>query len=94
MNNIAIDVFNHFGYKTQIKKINEECYELIEAITEYETEGKNLSQKEHIAEEIADVEFLLKQFKEAYKLENELIDKIILEKAKRTSERIKNRFYD
>ena len=47
-----IEIINHYGLKNQIRKFNEESYELIEALFE--------NNKEHIAEEIADCLLLIK----------------------------------
>ena len=31
-----LNIMEHFGYRNQMKKLNEECYELLEAIDNYE----------------------------------------------------------
>jgi len=54
------EIINHYGVIPQLRQFNEECFELIEAI--YEHEFEQVSNKEHIIEEIADVFVMLEQF--------------------------------
>lgn len=63
-----IEIINHYGLKNQIRKFNEESYELIEALFE--------NNKEHIAEEIADCLLLIKQFRDFYKIQDEEIREV------------------
>ena len=91
---------NYFGIEKQKRKFGEECDELKEAISEYETlkeyvGGAKMKQlKEHIAEEIADNLALLKQFQLFYEIEDDEIKKWLKFKNKRTNERIKTKYYE
>lgn len=99
-----IRIFSHFGYREQLKKLNEECYELIEAINDYEGQKQVCmefcsslhcdKEKEHIKEEIADIQVLLNQFKEEYEIWDDEIVDIMERKIDRTLERIKAGYYD
>ena len=86
MNDKLFKIFSHFGYRKQLRKFNEECYELTEAMLDNE--------REHIVEEIADVQVLLNQFKELYKIHDDEIVEIMEQKIERTLERIKAGYYD
>lgn len=81
-----LKIILHFGYKNQLKKLNEECYELIEAILE--------NNREHITEEIADVQVLLNQFKELWEIYDDEIVKVMEYKTNRTLERIESGYYE
>lgn len=63
-----IEIINHYGLKNQIRKFNEESYELIEALFE--------NDKEHITEEIADCLLLIRQFRDFYKIQDEAIREV------------------
>lgn len=96
-----LEIIEHFGIRNQLKKFNEECYELEEAILDYQTEiayfdedAMTLSIKKHIAEEIADVEVILLQIKEYYHIDGNEILKTMKNKIKRTLERIESGYYD
>ena len=79
-------IFSHFGYRKQLKKFSEECYELTEAMLDNE--------REHIKEEIADVQVLLNQFKEVYEFYDDEIVEIMEQKINRTLDRIKEGYYE
>lgn len=92
-----LKIINHYGIRNQLKKFNEECYELEEAILDYQTEiayfdedAMILSIKKHIAEEIADVMVMLEQFKLYYGISSEEITKIFWSKVDRQLGRIEN----
>lgn len=96
-----LKIIEHFDIRNQLKKFNEECYELEEAILDYQTEiayfdedAMTLSIKKHIAEEIADCMVILEQFKLHYGISNEEITKIFWEKVNRTLERIESGYYE
>ena len=96
-----LEIIEHFGIRNQLKKFNEECYELEEAILDYQTEiayfdedAMTLSIKKHIAEEIADVEVILLQIKEYYHIDGNEILKTMKNKIKRTLERIESGYYE
>lgn len=75
-----IEIINHYGLKNQIRKFNEESYELIEALFE--------NDKEHITEEIADCLLLINQFKAYYKIKDKDIQKVYDYKIARQERRI------
>ena len=53
MEDKLLKIINNYGVLNQVRKFNEECYELTEAIFDYEyTEISDEKWKEHIAEEI------------------------------------------
>lgn len=86
-----LKIINHYGVNHQLKKIHEEYFELDEAIFDYITRDENMyHDREHIAEEIADVEMMLKQFQYYYKIKDEEIEDVMKYKVERTLERIKN----
>lgn len=62
-------IIEHYGINNQLKKLTEEVYELQESILE----RHNI---EHILEEYADVEVILEQIKQYFKLDNDKIELI------------------
>lgn len=97
-----LKIIEHFGIRNQMKKLNEECYELIEAIANYQdiepftTEDTNFKAifKNHVIEEIADCLVLINQFIEYYKIDNNDVAKIMQEKINRTLDRIESGYYE
>jgi len=97
-----LEIINHYGILPQLKYFQSEVFELNEAILQYEHINNydltssnfkaygNNQMKEHIAEEIADVEVMLLQFKEYYHIDGNEILKIMNEKIERQLNRIKN----
>lgn len=95
-----LKIINHYRVLPQLKQLNEEAYELIEAIRDYETSGwdfdyedyKELEAKYryHIEEEFADVMVMLEQFKSYYELDNDRIVDIMYKKIDRQLERLAN----
>ena len=98
MKNDLLKIIKHYGERHQQKKLNEEVFELIEAIRDYEEDYIKVDcddyftqhLKKHIEEEFADVMVLLSQIKYYYELDSERIKKIMEEKIVRQLERIKN----
>lgn len=94
------EIINHYGVMPQLKYFQSEVFELNEAIFQYEEQKRVCEQccgtlhcekeKEHIAEEIADVLVMICQFKEHYGIDGNEIMKIMNEKIDRQLERIKN----
>lgn len=95
-------IITHYGVLPQLKYFQSEIFELNEAILQYEhinnyyktssnfkTYGNNLM-KEHITEEIADVQLMLNQFKRYYDISDEIIEEIMNEKADRQLKRIED----
>lgn len=95
-----LKIVNHYGIDKQLKYIHSEYFELDEAILEYQKSGwdfndedcRDIEQKycEHIAEEIADVQVMLKQFQYYYNITDEQIEDIMKYKIDRQLERIEN----
>lgn len=88
MRNKYLNIINHYGINNQQRKLEEEVFELQEAITKYES-GYTLT-REYIEEEVADVYVLLNQIIEYYNLSIDDIDEIMTKKLNRQIERMKN----
>ena len=91
-----LKIINHYGVNHQLRKFNEEAFELIEAIINGELNRFiGISRKpselaiKHITEEIADVMVMLKQFQCYYKINREEVRKIMNEKIDRQLDRMK-----
>lgn len=84
-----LKIINHYGINNQLKKLNEEVFELIEAIREHDDNVARHMSKEHVEEEFADVMTLLGQFKHYYELNDKNIKKIMQFKRERQLERMK-----
>lgn len=102
-----LDIINHFGLKNQLKKLNEETYELIEAINEYENllfenevYNNPYSEKELniyrdcLVDELSDVLLLLTQVVAKYAISKYEVDEHMDIKLERTEKRIKNGYYE
>lgn len=97
-----LKIINHYGVMTQLKYFQSEVFELNEAIIQAEDYTPNPNDSftkmtintskyvEHIAEEIADVFVMLKQFQYYYGIGVDDIEKIVDYKTKRQLERINN----
>lgn len=96
-----LKIIEHYKVNNQLRKFNEECFELTEVIFQYKSQKEACENvgcsrihvdkcKEHIAEEIADVMVMLKQFQYYYNIQDEEIEKIMKYKVDRQLERIKN----
>lgn len=96
-----LKIINHYGVLSQLKYFQSEVFELNEAIIDYEHDtGLRLDaddnwyyghkSKEHIAEEIADVMVMLKQFQYYYGIEDEQIEEVMRYKINRQLERLNN----
>lgn len=77
-----LKIVNHYGVNNQQRKLEEEVFELQEAIFQYNAQKEACESvgcskphvfkcKEHIAEEIADIAVLLNQFIDYYDLDGE-----------------------
>lgn len=96
-----LKIINTYGVLPQLKYFQSEIFELNEAIMQlehyeeyandqdYQTTLKK--QKEHIAEEIADVMVMLEQFKMYYNIKDMDIEEVMDKKINRQLERIENR---
>ena len=98
-------IIDHFGVNNQLKKFNEECYELIEAIKLYQeacfnSEGEIgdlmvlAKHKQNITEEIADCMVLLNQFIIYFKIDTGAVHTELIDKTNRTIKRIKEGYYE
>lgn len=76
----------HYGKDVQSTVCMEECAELIQAISK-EKRGK--SDKDHLAEEIADVIICIEMLKQIYNITEDEIYSWVINKQERTIERIK-----
>ena len=91
-----IQIINHYGIDKQLKYIHTEYFELDESIIDYKYvevyKGSPAEKyhKEHIAEEIADVMVMLKQFQYFYDISDDKIGEIMWNKIERQLERIKS----
>ena len=76
----------HYGKDVQSTVCMEECAELIQAISK-EKRGK--SDKDHLAEEMADVIICIEMLKQIYNITEDEIYSLVITKQERTIERIK-----
>lgn len=95
-----LKIINTYGLIPQLKYFQSEVFELNEAIIRYEEFSNHIDdlevydidetelKKEHIAEEIADVTCMLKQFQYYYGIEDKDIAEIMRYKVERQLERI------
>ena len=92
-----LKIIKHYGIKNQQRKLEEETFELQEAITTHELKEsveydipltEIVGTKEHIAEELADVMVILEQIKLYYEISSEEITKIFWSKVERQLGRI------
>ena len=99
MDEQLLKIINHYGINNQQRKLEEEVFELQEAITicelknsvQYEIPLTELIEtKEHLTEECADVIVMLLQFMLYYDIDTDELNKMIDQKIKRQLERIKN----
>lgn len=96
MSEKLLKIIDNYGVMPQLKYFQSEVFELNEAIIEFENDEYTYypevekSHKKHIAEEIADVEVMLLQFKEYYHIDGNEIIKIMNEKIDRQLERMEN----
>lgn len=80
-----LKIIQHYGIMPQLKYFQSEVFELNESIIKEQYGEDDIN---HIAEEIADVQVMLNQFKEYYGIEDEQIEKIMRYKINRQLERI------
>ena len=92
-----LEIINHFGVRNQMKKCNEEMFEFLEAVDNYEDgmleienpqayigEGELHILREHVIEEMGDVLLLLTQFIGLYQIDKEELDATMDYKLDRT----------
>ena len=86
-----LKIFDNYGLEHQMRKFNEETFELKQAILDNEWQKIiGLQNIDHITEEIADVQVLLEQFKAHYNINEEDIEKIMNFKIERQLKRIED----
>lgn len=96
MNKKLLQIIDHYGVMPQLKYFQSEVFELNEAIIKYENddyiydEETEWERREDIAEEIADVQVMLNQFKEHYGITDAEVKDIMIKKIDRQIERIEN----
>lgn len=100
MKNDLLKIIEHYGIGNQLRKLNEESYEFIEAVRDYEEQKRVCEefcsklhcdkQLEHIEEEFADICVVLEQFKAYYDLDNEKIIETMKYKIERQIKRMEN----
>lgn len=89
-----LKIINHYGIDKQLKYIHTEYFELDESIIDYKYvevyKGSPAEKyhKGHIAEEIADIMVMLKQFQYYYGIDDEILENIMNQKIDRQLERI------
>lgn len=93
MKDKLLTIVKHYGIRHQLKKLNEEIYELQEACLDYEWSVRSrrddrASKKDHIKEEIADVRVLLAQLTEIYQFDQREISALMEYKVDRTLSRM------
>ena len=100
-----LKIINNYGVMPQLKYIHTEYFELDEAIFQYDAQKEACENigcsrihvdkcREHIAEEIADVMVMLKQFQYYYGIEDKEIEEIMKYKVERTIKRMENEYYE
>ena len=98
-----LKIIEHFGVNNQQRKLQEEIFELQEAITTHELKKsveyeipltEIIGTKEHIIEEIADICVILRQFMEYYDITQDEISDRMINKINRTLERIESGYYE
>lgn len=97
------DIMNHFGVRNQMRKLNEECYEFIESVDNYEdvvnfinnaSERDKELAREFVIEEMSDMLILLTQFIAKYDIKKSELDYTMDTKLQRTVQRINTGYYD
>ena len=88
-------IISHYGLSHQLKHMQTEMFEFIEAIIEreihwnFDTEIQDIRPLDkHIEEEYADLTMMLEQFKEYYNLDEDNIQRIKEQKIERQLKRI------
>ena len=86
-----LKIIHTYGLHNQLKYIHSEYFELDEAILNYEwlKYERGIDDINHIAEELADVMVMLKQFQYYYGIEDKQIEDIMNFKIDRQLNRIK-----
>lgn len=86
MKNKLLQIIKKYGVRNQLRKLNEEVFELIEAIRDYEEDYTRVDLKEHVIEEIGDVLNVVEQFLYYYEID---INDVIESKHKKVDRQLK-----
>lgn len=91
-------IINYYGIMKQLKYIHSEYFELDEAIINYQQSGWDFNDEDckdiekeyrtHIAEELADIQVMLEQFRLYYDIPSMQITEIMQQKIERQLKRI------
>ena len=88
MKSKLLRIFNHFGIETQKRKLNEEVYEFLQAVCEWQGYTDSPIFRRHVVEELADCLVVLKQFQHHFGIEDWKLNAWAKTKIKRTLARI------
>lgn len=89
MKESLLKIIGEYGVLPQLKYFQSEVFELGEAILEVEHSIEpSIQNKDHIAEELADVTVMLKQFQYYYGITDEVIEEVMKQKIERQLKRI------
>ena len=80
-------IFRHYGIETQKRKLNEECYEFLQAVCEWQAKP-TADTRTHVVEELADCLVVLFQFQHHFGIEDWKLNAWAKTKIKRTLARI------
>lgn len=86
-----LKIIEHYGLMKQLKYIHSEYFELDEAIVQFDYNDEIYNEKwaiNHIAEELADIMVMLKQFQYYFGIEDSQVEEIMEHKINRQLERI------
>ena len=90
-----LKIADHYGLNSQLDILQEECAELIQAVSKYRRDNNpNPFDKMHIEEEIADVEIMVAQIKHLMSISERVIRGIKDTKLERQLDRMKEEEYD
>ena len=89
MKNKLLRIINNYGVMNQLKYMQTEMFEFVEAVINYNNLS-NEKNKEHIEEEYADLMVMLEQFHAYYNLDDMHISEVMHQKIDRQLKRIEN----
>ena len=89
MKNKLLKIINNYGAMNQLKYMQTEVFEFVEAVINYNNLS-NEKNKDHIEEEYADLMVMLEQFRAYYDLDDMHISEVMHQKIDRQLKRIEN----
>lgn len=89
MKDKLLRIFNHYGIEAQKRKLNEECYEFLQAVAEWQN-NPSRANAEHVTEELADCLVVLKQFQLSFEIADLTLEEFAILKTERTIQRIES----